>query len=118
MPTILTAARGLMPLCAALFLAACATTRCPPHETEVVDRTRLVQVPRDVFVDVGDLADPVAVPELPAPAHTDSTRGCAEPPCYSNAQLEDDRAAARAALADANARLAQIRGLMRRAAAE
>lgn len=84
----------------------------------MIDRTRLVLVQRDVFVDVGDLADPVAEPVLPAPAYSEARPGCAEPPCYSNAQLEDDRAAARAALADANARLAQIRGLMRRAAAE
>lgn len=84
----------------------------------MIDRTRLVLVQRDVFLDVGDLADPVAVPDLPVPAHTDSTRGCAEPPCYSNAQLEDDRSAVRAALEVANARLAHIRGLMRRAAAE
>lgn len=73
-------------------------------------------VQRDVFVDVGDLADPVAEPVLPAPAYPEARPGCAEPPCYATGQLEDDRSAARAALREANDRLARIRALMRRAA--
>mgnify|MGYP001005090595 CR=1 FL=1 len=59
MPFIMIAARGLMLLCAVLFLTSCASPS--PRDLVVVQQPKLITIPERVWVDVGELAEPYDV---------------------------------------------------------